>query len=368
MNTTQHTGRRALACLLAACTLAILPFASPAKPAGAEGDNFIYQVEAGDTLLALAERYTGKSANWQALQSLNHIGDPTRLPIALELKIPFSLIPEDPSQARVSHVSGEARLDGEPLRQGDLASEGNVIRTGARGYVTLALSDGSKISVPANSTLHLKRLRVFRGTGLTDSIFSMQDGGLESEVSPEDTGVGRFEVQTPVSITGVRGTRLRVRVASDGSQSEVIQGRARLNTSQAGRAMLRAGQGAATSASGELLGVRQLLPAPQVSDPKRGGGGWQAHITPMPGAVAYLVRVAGDSQGTQLYSSQRVQGPDISFSAPGTGHYYARVRAIDANGIMGEDAVLPFEGLAALRTSFGLTVATGFQTPVLLGY
>src|SRR5690606_29782511 len=163
-------------------------------------------------------------------------------------------------------------------------------------------------------------------------------------------GVGRFEIRTPVSVTGVRGTRLRVRSAQDGSQSEVLHGRAHLATSGKQAAVLRRGEGAATSASGEFLGVRPLLPAPQLAAPTRGGQGWVAQFPAVPGAQAYLVQVAQDDAGTQLISSKRFDSPEVTYGAQGTGTFYVRVRAIDGDGVMGEDAVLSFPGQTALRT------------------
>src|SRR3546814_3967669 len=48
------------------------------------------------------------------------------------------------------------------------------------------------------------------------------------------------------------------------------------------------------------------------------------------------------------------------FSAPGAGTYYALVRAIDADGIMGRDASQSFQGRTLLNTSDGKPVLTGF--------
>lgn len=340
--------------------------AALAQPLGADGDDFIYRIAKDDTLIELAQRYTDASSNWTVLQNLNAVTEPTQLPIGLELRIPFSLIPVVPSQATVSHVAGPAAVDGQRLGVDQEVSEGDTVATGPGGYVTLVLSDGSTLTVPASSSMRFDRLRVFRGTGLIDTIFTMREGSLESRVAPQDTGVGRFEIRTPVSITGVRGTRLRVHAQAQGSQSEVLEGAARLASGAGQAARLRPGQGAAIDASGKMLGVRPLLPAPDLDDMARGGEGWVVAFPPVPGAAEYLVRVASDAAGTELHSSRRFATSDITFSAPGAGTYYVLVRAIDADGVMGHDASLAFQGHALLKSGDGTPIATAHGAHVRL--
>jgi len=357
---------RTLFAIVAASLLALAGMPALAGPSGADGDNFIHTVDPGDTLIMLAQRYTRGPDTWQVLQRLNAVADPTRLPISKELVIPFAMIPEEPALARASHVKGQATASGEPLRLGSKVGEGSVIATGVDGFVTLVLPDQSTLTVPPASSLSIQRLRVFKGTGLTDSILQVRAGGLEAEVAPDGTGVGRFEVRTPVTITGVRGTRLRVRTAGSGSQSEVVHGRAQLATTGNERAMVHQGQGAATSASGALLGVRPLLPAPALSAPARGGAGWVADFPPVAGAEGYQVQVYSDEAATKLVSSEHFTAPPVTFSASGTGTFYVRVRAMDHDGVMGLDAASPFPGQPALRTAFGLPVSTAFDAPVVL--
>lgn len=357
---------RLLAAMSVLCALCFAPLPAQAQPAGADGDNFLYHVISGDTLINLAQRYTDKPSNWSTLQSLNQVADPAFLPIARQLKIPFALIPEIPAPATVSHVMGQASANGTPIMLNTQVKEGDVIRTGPNSFVTLLLADQSAVSVPPDSQLSVVRLRTFKGTGLIDAILNVHSGGLESEVAPDKTGVGRFEVRTPVTVTGVRGTRLRVRAQPSGSQTEVVHGRAQLATAGKDRAVLRQGQGAATSASGQFLGVRPLLAAPALPPGTRGGQGWLASFPPVPGAQAYLVQVARDEAGTQLVSSKRFDEPSVTYGANGSGTFYVRVRAIDGDGVMGEDAVQSFPGQSALHTAFGLPVSTAFGDVVTL--
>ncbi|MBV7485247.1 FecR domain-containing protein [Bordetella sp. BOR01] len=334
-----------------------------AQPAGALGDDFIYRIRQGDTLIRLAGTYTRNESNWATLQRLNSVDDPYRLVIGSELRIPLALIPEIPAQARAVHVSGSASMDGTPLRVGMPVAEGSTITTSANGFVTLQLADGSKVTLPQEGATHLERLRQFEGEALTDSVLRVERGVVDSHVAPSGQGVGRFEVRTPVAVTGVRGTRFRVQAHVQGARSEVIDGSVRLQPhapdNAPGRAVAVAtGFGAAVGADGVLSGIRPLLPAPQLGAPQRAGSGqWTAAVSSVPGAVAYQVQVSRDAEGLELTSSSRFNSTDIRFSAPGSGTYHVAVRAIDEAGLQGRDARLTFEGTNILMTVSGLPVS-----------
>ncbi|HYG44447.1 MAG TPA: FecR domain-containing protein, partial [Bordetella sp.] len=195
-----------------------------AQPAGALGDDFIYRIRQGDTLIQLAGTYTRNESNWATLQRLNSVGDPYRLMIGSELRIPLALIPEVPAPTQAVHVSGSASMNGTPLREGMPIAEGATITTSANGFVTLQLADGTKVTLPQGGTTQVERLRQFEGSALTDSILRVERGTLDSHVAPSGQGVGRFEVRTPVAVTGVRGTRFRVQAGAHGARSEVIDG------------------------------------------------------------------------------------------------------------------------------------------------
>ena len=362
--------RTSLARRLAQCStaLALLCSASVlAQPAGADGDDFLYRVVKGDTLLDLSVRYTANTMNWPTLQQINHVEDTLALPIGKVLRIPFSMIPETPAAARLVYASGQVLVDGRSATSGAQLAEGSTLTTGPGGFATLLLADGSTLTIPDGSAVALDRLQAFQGTGLTDTILSVESGSVESVVAPEQTGVGRFEVRTPVAITGVRGTRLRVHRDAAGTQTEVLSGVAHLGAVTSGQAMLKPGQGVATRADGVMGAVRDLPAVPTLSQPVRGPQGWQVAFEPVPGATAYLVRVAQDPQGTRPLSSQQFSSPqEVRFSARGPGTHYVLVRAIGADGLMGPDAAQPFEGQPVLVSSNGNPVAAGHGGQVYL--
>ena len=328
-----------------------------AQPAGAKGDDFLYRIAGGDTLGDLAQRYTLESSSWRVLQQINAIEDPYRLQIGKLLRIPFSMIPLRASFAQVLHTAGQVSVDGSTVPVASSVSEGQSIQTGDNGFVALQLADDSVVSVPPSTTLIIRRLREFVGTGLTDSILEMKSGSVETQVAPNETGVGRFEVRTPVSVTGVRGTRMRVHAIADGARSEIVSGMAGVDGTAASELVLREREGVAFDAAGQSSGVRKLLPAPEISEPARGPGGWSIDFVPLAGATEYVVSVARDPAGGQLVSQRTVSLPPAQFAASGPGTHYVFVRAVDEVGIGGMDASAAFEGSYVLMD--------GFSNPIL---
>lgn len=334
------------------------------QPAGALGEDFIHRVRQGDALIELATQYTRNQANWGRLQTINNVLTPERLPIGLELHIPLSMIPVRDAQAQVVHVSGQANLNGKSLQPGTPVPEGSTLETAPNGFVTLQLADGSRLTLPSNGAVELTRLRQFEGTALTDSVINVRRGSVESSVAPAGQGVGRFEIRTPVAVTGVRGTRFRVQSGAQGVHSEVLQGSVRLQAHAPGDAPAKPvavsqGYGAAVGADGTVSGVRPLLAAPQLGEPVRSGGTWSVPFAPVEGALSYLVRVSRDAEGTLPVSSTSFPTNDIRFSAPGPGTFYVSVRAVDNLGLHGQDSVRAFEGANMLMTSYGLGVSSG---------
>lgn len=363
MTTSISIWTRLLVVLVLACTAVGQP---AAQPVGADGADFLYRTVQGDTLTGLAERFTAAPSNWKLLQELNAVAEPTQLPIARLIRIPFALIPLVPATVQAQHVAGEARADGTRLAPNAQLDEGATIATGQNGFLTLRFNDDTLLTLHNDTAVLLERIRAFKGTGLIDSILTVKDGSVESDVAPRGTGVGRFEIRTPVSVTGVRGTRLRVHNDTAGSRTELLTGRAHLEGSKGSKTFLSPGQGAPTDASGALGAVRPLLPKPDLTAPQRSQSGWTVSFPPVAGATAYRVVVADDPNGAQPYSSEIFDSPPVTFNASGAGNYYVVVRAIDADGLMGEDAARPFEGRAVLRSSDGSTVMTASRSPIFL--
>lgn len=352
--------------LLAWLAMMTLASGALAQPMGAQGDDFLYRVIQNDTLINISQTFTGTESNWPMLQQLNAVADTHALPIGMELRIPFHLIPELPAQAGVEHAYGRVLHNDRPLAREASVREGDSLSTSVNSFLTLRLPDDSITTIPSETAVRLTRLRTFRGTGLIDAIFELEEGSLESAVAPGGQGAGRYEIRTPVSITGVRGTRLRVHSDHTGTRTEVLSGSAQLGSQAQAGLRLLASQGSAVTADGIVHPARALLPAPRLQPADSPGSSNTLEFEPVAGAVAYQVRVSADAAGMQPVHTQIIEGPPVRYRAPRAGQWHVSVQAIDDLGLMGEAASLAFEGRAMLMTPFLPTVLTGYGDAVSL--
>jgi len=317
-----------------------------AQATGARGDYFTYRFVPGDILLTLSQRFTQNQENWKIIRKINGISDQYKIPVGFELKIPFSLIDEIPATATVSHLRGQAFLNGSPITQtGGQIGEGAVITTGANSNVTLTLPDNSKVLVPVNSSVTAKRLQRFSGTDYIDAIFTIDHGEVQSHVNPGGGGVGRFEIRTPVSVTGVRGTILRTGIRQDqGVYSTIIKGQADFSQAD-GVALTRLGnnQGVITNGAGLPTGTMALLPPPVLHPMGAQSHNRELRFDPVPGAVAYEVVLAEDNEGYDVLWSQRTTDTRATLPAVRNGTVYVLVRPLDQQMLAGAQAVLQLE-------------------------
>ncbi len=355
--------------LLTALTLLVasLMATAPAfgQATGARGDYFTYRFRPGDILLTLSQRFTHNEDNWKAIREINGIADQYKIPVGFELKVPFSMIDEIPAVATISHLRGKAFVNGLPIREtGGQIQEGSVVAAGPDSNVTLTLPDKSKVLVPADSSVTAKRLRQFSGTGYIDAIFTIEKGDVQSHVDPGVQGVGRFEIRTPVSVTGVRGTIVRAgMLQNQGVYSAIVKGHA--DVSQPGATAitsLAANQGLVSDSQGRAQAARSLLPPPVLRPlpGQRQNQISQVQFDPVPGAVAYQVILADDTEGYDVLWSRRITETQVRLPAVRNGTVYALIRSVDDQGLAGADSVLPLQQIMnTINDGQGSPVATG---------
>jgi hypothetical protein len=108
-------------------------------------------------------------------------------------------------------VQGQAWVGrAEPRRAaqpGDGLAETDRLSTGTDGSATIVLKDGTALTVGPNSTVDLSRFQFDSTTQQGHLLLDLLRGsvrvvtGLLARINPE-----RFQVQTPTSVVGVRGT------------------------------------------------------------------------------------------------------------------------------------------------------------------
>lgn len=340
------------ACLLAAVVAAQPAHAKP--PARAAGKTVVYTTRAGDTLYDVAERYLQGPDDWQVLAQMNGVPAPKRLQPGLALKLPVARLRKERLSARVVAVQGPAERGSggtyAPLAVDATLSEGDRVRTGANGFVTLELADGTHMSLPPDSQLDLKTLRRTVLTGTLDREFELTRGTVDSEVTHLKKRDDRFQIRSPSVVAGVRGTRFRVNYDAAGKATtrvEVLDGAVGVARGQrpADATLVPANYGSVATSSGAVGAPVQLLPAPALAAPAKVQDEADVAFDVVPLALArgYHVQLAHDAGLLDLFSETRTDAPRAVFRGVPNGMYFVRIAALDENGLEGRPRTYAFE-------------------------
>jgi len=346
---------------------------SPPDPSGASSivigpAGITYQTHRGDTLMSIAQQWSSHSENWTAIAKINHIDKDSNIPVGTPIVIPADLLADEPSQAQVEAVSGNviARTsDGKniALQVGVKFSEGVQIETGVDGFLTMSLPDASRISLPSNSRVKFSKLRMARYTKSPRTELTLQRGHIESRVAPLDANHGSYEVHTPSSVAGVRGTQFRVGVDGGGVTNEVLSGKVAVGDAKhVSDLPLSAGQGNIVNAKGVGAEI-DLLPAPQLDSAAHNGNVGdkaQIQLLPVAGARAYHVQIANDPDALDVLAESRSNSTHFKFASLAEGSYFARVSAIDKNGLEGLVNIQPISFHPGMGQDRGAAAAPNF--------
>jgi hypothetical protein len=333
-----------------------------------------YTTEVGDTLYEIAARYLRDSHDWAVLSRLNHVPAPRRLQAGIEIKLPAALLREDTESARVVTASGPVeRAFGAgpytPLAPGMLLGEGDRLRTGHEGFVTLELADGSHVTVSQDGMVEIGKLRQTVVTGASDHVINLQHGEVDSEVTHATKKDDRFQIRSPSVVAGVRGTRFRVNYDAGQQQTsvEVLDGAVGVDPGnaaapapgvplQASEQLVAARFGNVSNAGGAIGAPVELLSAPALADPAKVQDGQTVafDLVPDSRAAGYRVQIARDADLLDLIRDQPVSAPHADFGALPDGTYFVRISAIARNGLEGLPQTYSFErrqlGLSASAT------------------
>ncbi len=341
----RHLARNLASIFAAAILLSLF-----ALPAQAQPDNrhYIHPAKDGDTLIHLAQRYLIKPNDWPMLQKLNRIADPRRIRPGTEIRIPLDAMKTDGALATVVSAQGPVQSGERKLATGNTVSEGQSIATGDNGFVTLKLADGSTIVVQSKSQVKLEVARTIANTkGIPITRAVLDSGRIDVSVEKRDGPPARFEVATPTSNMGVRGTQFRVSSEEGGARSfgEVIEGVVNVADARATNGLaLTAGFGTVIEQNKPPIPPVKLPSPPDLSATLR----LQERIllrfkfADVAGASGYRAQVARDSAFTDLQAEGVFKTAEAKFGDLPDGNYFLRVRSVDKLGIEGTDASIPF--------------------------
>lgn len=307
--------------------------------------DWIYRVRPTDNIWDVSRHYLKPGVSWQQLQTYNQVTDPHHLPPGMRLRIPIAWLAVQPASATVVTVIGNAHAQEgdqgtvQDVKPGMSLGMGTRLTTEANASLTLQFADGSRVLMQHDSVLELDRLSAYGRTGMADTRLRLQRGRVINDVTHVD-GVAHFSVQTPSSISTVRGTHFRMGTdGSDHSQTEVLGGRVDVGGDQR-HVLVASGKGVAVTAGQRPGAPRALLDAPDLHCPQQPIGSTSYPLTwaALPNATRYRVHVAPNARFEALLMDRVVTPPGVNLPDLPDGSYAIRVHGIDAQQLEGEDA------------------------------
>jgi hypothetical protein len=339
----------------------------------------IYTIARDETLSMVAARFTGDTRNWQQIGKINHIQNDRAVPIGTAISIPARLLIEKSAFATIAAVHGDVSIlgkDGVLITPavGAAVPEGALVATSEQGFITLSLKDGTFFSVTPGSNLQLTLLRMKEFTGRPRTSLTLEKGRVTSTVTPFTLPETRYEVHTPLSAAGVRGTQFRVNVDGGKSFNEVLQGTVRVAPPGPGVPVaaarnvkdLPANYGAVVGAAGQPVAPIVLPDPPTLADGDARQDKSPVRFTltaPAKSDVrSYRASVSRDAGGQDVVANAVVDNAALASNAASAsdraavtavatqlriadlddGHYYLQVASRDGNGLEGKPATTEF--------------------------
>lgn len=323
------------------------------------GKGIVYSVAPGETLSVIARRFTGEIQNWRAIGRVNDIDNDRTIPIGRKILIPARLLTPVSTFAKVESYSGKVSIrskDGSPIEAkiGILLKEGDTLTTKADSFISLVLDDGTQFTLPPDSELSLKLLRTTQYVNSPRTQLYLQKGRVESHVIPFTKPDSRYEVVSPLAVSGVRGTNFRVNYDDNRTLNEVIEGKVAVraghadgrHTTRQASQLVAAGYGTVVE-NGRVLRPVALLPAPAMVD------GYQLQqrlpiqfALSQPQASAFRARISAGANGEDSIAETQISAVDGKAVAKiadlPDGDYYVHYNAVDGHGLSGLRGTLRF--------------------------
>jgi hypothetical protein len=112
-------------------------------------------------------------------------------------------------QANLAGQTGETKV-------GDLVYQGDVVRTGADGRVSISFADGTSFNLSNNANMALNEF-VYDANGKSNSTFFNLTKGTFTFVAGKIAKTGDMKIDTPLATMGIRGTTPHIEISDDGT-------------------------------------------------------------------------------------------------------------------------------------------------------
>ncbi|WP_266168960.1 FecR domain-containing protein [Dyella subtropica] len=311
----------------------------------AHASDWNYRVRPGDNVWDLSSRYLKPDVPWQQLRDYNKIADPYHLPPGMLVHVPIAWLRQQPAEATVVAIVGAAHVQlsdqapAQPVTTGMSLGYGAELHTEPGASLTLQFADSSRVLMQEDSTLRLDHMSAYGKTGMVDTRLRLQHGHISSAVTPLTGSAARFSVETPGTVSSVRGTHFRV--AADGAQSrtEVLTGRVDVGGDHA-HVLVPKASGIAVTDGDKPTHAKPLLAAPELQCPPQAVTQLPYRFvwTALEGASHYRVQMASSDRFEALLLDRVTQTAGASLPDVPDGSYAVRVHGIDGDQLEGLDS------------------------------
>jgi len=321
-----------------------------------------YTIRAGDTLAKISQRYLVAGADLGSAQKSSLLKTLSQLPVGLDLEIPREWVRFSPSTATVMGLSCASAIrlnnSAKPMEIGTRLQEGAVIDVPPECHVALLLEDGSMIRLPSSATLKITTLRKSALEAAPEVRLDLSRGRIELEVHKGRAKTTPFEIRTPLSVMGVRGTEFRVGYSPEdqSAQVEVLGGVVQARGAKDNNALaITKGLGMPIDGDGKSLPVEYLLEAPSVRTidmTKSAQPSFVARLQPVALAQYYIADSSTTANLSGSRSSQHLLSPEFFISRLSKQATFYQLTAVSPSELVGTErhyafCASPGEGTSA---------------------
>jgi hypothetical protein len=344
-------------------------------PSDEAQDLIAYKVKSGDTLLELSRKYFVSSAGISQVARINQLEDADRITVGQTLSIPRQSVKRWTSVARVMGMSCASSYTAEqgnaPLLVGTALHEGALIKVPAGCHTALLLEDSSILRLPSGAVLKLSTLRKNALEKAPEVRLELANGRVELEVMKDRSPFTPFEIRTPRSVMGVRGTQFRVGFSPDTQNGlvEVTQGVVKTQGNADSESVdLTQGMGVTIGPTGKASAPEALLPPPRYASFSKSSNNvteLSVQLAPMDNAGSFQADIATTANLSGQRRTQHWTSPEFKIDRLVSQAMFYQVAALSKNGLLGTPTLMAF--CAAPVNTEPARCSAVFDTPLAEG-
>jgi len=317
------------------------------SPSISSAEEWTYTTRPNDTLWDISQKYLKSVTYWERLQQHNSVDIAKNLAPGTRLRIPLEWLKTKAADATVVSITGNVELTSSDSTETEILSSkrsisiGNKIITRENGSALIQFADGSTLLIQKNSQVLFDTLSSYGQTGMVDTRLRLQQGRVETSVTPMRNTRSRYEITTPAAVAAVRGTQFRI--AYENKQqtmaSEVVKGE--VNVAAEGiEQTVKKGFGTITEKGKAPQPPVKLLTKPDLNKiptelkylPFRLN--WPA----LENAKQYRIQISSADQLDALIFESTQNSEQFILKDLDNGEYVLRIRGVDENGLEGFNA------------------------------